>query len=52
MSAPDELDPLVTAAVNGDRESTGRLLRVLTPLVQRYCRTPGGEAGTHVRVGR
>ncbi len=43
MSAPDELDPLVTAAVNGDRESTGRLLRVLTPLVQQYCRTRVGR---------
>ncbi len=43
MSAPGELDPLVTAAVNGDRESTGRLLRVLSPLVLKYCRARVGR---------
>ena len=39
----DELDTLVAAAVNGDRESTGRLLGVLRPLVVRYCRARVGR---------
>ncbi len=39
----DELDTLVAAAVNGDRESTGRLLGVISPLVVRYCRSRVGR---------
>ena len=39
----DELDTLVAAAVNGDRESTERLLGVLRPLVVRYCRARVGR---------
>lgn len=39
----DELDPLVAAAVKGDRQSTERLLRVLRPLVARYCRSRVGR---------
>ncbi len=39
----DELDTLVAAAVNGDRESTERLLRFLGPLVLRYCRSRVGR---------
>lgn len=40
---PNKLDPLVTAAVNGDRKSTDRLLGLLRPLVVRYCRSRVGR---------
>lgn len=39
----DELDALVGAAIDGDRESMARLLRVIRPLVLRYCRARVGR---------
>lgn len=39
----DGLDPVVGAAVDGDRQAVERLLRVVHPLVVRYCRARVGR---------
>ncbi|MGH4018587.1 MAG: RNA polymerase subunit sigma, partial [Pseudonocardiaceae bacterium] len=41
--AGDELDVLVGAAVDGDRDAMGRLLGTIRPLVVRYCRARVGR---------
>src|SRR5690606_40335384 len=40
----DGLDALVSAAVDGDRQSIERLLAEIRPLVVRYCRARVGRA--------
>ncbi|GGK94864.1 RNA polymerase sigma factor ShbA [Nocardia jinanensis] len=44
-----ELDILVPAAAAGDRAAVAEILRLVQPLVQRYCRTRLGNA-THLHV--
>lgn len=45
-SNSDEIDRLVAAAVDGDRAALDQLLRILRPLVVRYCRSRlGTERG-------
>ena len=42
-SPPDEMDAIVASAVAGDHKATGQLLRLLRPLVVRYCRARVGR---------